>query len=251
MADALYLSPHLDDVVFSCGGLIARQIEEGGEVTVMTIFAGDAPDGDLSEFARELHQRWGHEASPVAVRRAEDLYACAGLGAAALHMSIPEAIYRSSPSGSPLYPDEGSIFEQVAGADQPLISDLRVALDEVASKTSHVYIPLAIGGHVDHRIVRSAAQDLRRTLWYYSDFPYVARGGTAPGTWAPPSGVEQVIPLDISEVDAWVAAAGSYVSQKSTFWEDDLALRSEIQAYLADYHGLPLLAPRRKGIPGD
>lgn len=250
MPSAIYLSPHLDDAVFSCGGLIARQIEEGGSVTVVTIFAGDPPQGELSEFALELHQRWGHPSRAMAVRRAEDLEACALLGAAALHLSVPDAIYRRSEEGHLFYPNEAAIFGEVHAQDSTLIDGLRQALEEIATVTSHVYVPLAIGGHVDHRLVRSAAQDLDRRLWYYPDFPYAARGDQAPDSWGQPRGVESVIPLEPEEVEAWVEAAGAYVSQKSTFWEDDLALRAEIQEYLGTNHGLKVLAPRRRGMPG-
>lgn len=249
MPNAIYLSPHLDDAVFSCGGLIARQIAEGGAVTIVTIFAGDPPEGPLSDFALELHERWGHPDDPIAMRRAEDLEACASLGAAALHMSVPDAIYRTSEDGQPLYPDLQAVFGEVDPADQPLIAGLHAAFGEIASETSHVYVPRAIGGHVDHRLVRAAARGLERRLWYYPDFPYAARGQEPPEGLDRPRGVENVIPLDGEEVEAWVDAAGSYVSQKSTFWEDDLALRAEIQAYLADNHGLQLLAPERKGLP--
>lgn len=249
MPNAIYLSPHLDDAVFSCGGLIARQIADGGAVTIVTIFAGDPPDGPLSPFAQELHRRWGHPEDPIGLRRAEDLEACASLGAAALHMSVPEAIYRTSPDGDLLYPDEEAVFGEVDPSDQPLLEGLRAALEEIASETSHVYVPLAIGGHADHRLVRAAADGLPRRLWFYADFPYAARVGESPDDWDLPRGIENVIPMQEEDIEAWVEAAGSYVSQKSTFWEDDLALRAEIQAYLAGNHGLKLLAPERKGIP--
>ena len=41
-----------------------------------------------------------------------------------------------------------------------------------ASAAKVVFAPLGIGRHVDHLIMRRAAQDLRLRTVYYSDFPY-------------------------------------------------------------------------------
>src|SRR4030042_1739567 len=72
MASHVYLAPHLDDAVFSCGGLIARQTANDEAVTVVTVCAGDTPVGELTPFAVELHRQWGGAGSPIAARRAED-----------------------------------------------------------------------------------------------------------------------------------------------------------------------------------
>lgn len=40
--DAIHLSPHLDDVVLSCGGQIAARCGRGESVLVVTLAAGDA-----------------------------------------------------------------------------------------------------------------------------------------------------------------------------------------------------------------
>ena len=42
-----------------------------------------------------------------------------------------------------------------------------------------VAVPLAIGDHTDHRLVRFAAQALGRPLWYYPDAPYAMRAPDA------------------------------------------------------------------------
>ena len=112
MALRVYVSPHLDDAVFSCGGLIARQTARGDEVVVVTVFAGDPPVGELTPFAYELHRRWGGEGSPMGLRRAEDLVACGRVGASVVHLPLPDAVYRRSNQGEPLYPDSASLFTQ-------------------------------------------------------------------------------------------------------------------------------------------
>jgi LmbE family N-acetylglucosaminyl deacetylase len=56
--DWIYLSPHLDDVVLSCGGLVWEQARQGERVEIWTICAGDPPPIPLSSFAASLHERW-------------------------------------------------------------------------------------------------------------------------------------------------------------------------------------------------
>ena len=79
--DWIYLSPHLDDAVFSCGGRIALQVRAGRRVWVVTVCAG-SPGGPLSDYAQVLHTYWGlAETDAPAARREEDRAALARLGA--------------------------------------------------------------------------------------------------------------------------------------------------------------------------
>ena len=83
--------------------MIHRQVEGGGRVVVVTFCTADPPPGPLSEFAQGLHERWRPDspapaAEVVAVRRREDLAALDGLGAQAVHLDIPDCIYRLNPA---------------------------------------------------------------------------------------------------------------------------------------------------------
>ena len=242
MPSAVYLSPHLDDAVYSCGGLIDRQVRQGVSVTVVTICAGDPPPGLRSALALELEARWGSAAQAVEHRRQEDLEACARLGAAAAHVGLPDAIYRLDEHDQPLYPDEGSLFGPLLPADQPLSEQLRQAIDQVSPDGAKLYAPLAIGGHVDHQLVRRAAEALDRPLWLYPDFPYIVRQGQPAAGFRPPAGLATVLPLDEAELTAWAEAIWSYRSQRSTFWQNQAQLQRELEAYMSEHSGLPLWA---------
>ena len=243
MPNAVYLSPHLDDAVFSCGGLIARQVEQDQSVTVLTIFAGDPPAGPYTDYAEELHERWGLADAPVEGRRREDLEACRTLGAAAMHLAVPEAIYRQATSGRPLYASEQAIFDQIQPADLTLVEQLAEAIDEVSPAGSQLYAPIGIGGHVDHLLVRKAAGQLARPVWYYHDFPYAAGTMELPNELGVPEGVGSVMPVDETELEQWAQAIWAYRSQRSTFWDDLRQLRHELGLYLDDHKGLPIFAP--------
>jgi LmbE family N-acetylglucosaminyl deacetylase len=243
MSEQVFLSAHLDDAVYSCGGLIHHQVQAGQACSVLTVFAGSPPPGELSAFAEELHTRWGTPEGPAAIRREEDLEACARLGAAALHFGIPEALYRQGQDAKPLYPSEEAIFGSVHPEDRPIVSALTEALGEVGLAGSQVYVPLAIGGHIDHKILRAAAEALAQPVWYYRDLPYAMRGGELPQGLRRPKGVESIQPLEPEDVTAWAEAAACYRSQESTFWDDSSAMAVELDTYLSREGGIHILAP--------
>ena len=85
MKRALFLSPHLDDVVFSCGGTLQLLLERGWSATVVTVFTGNVvrPQG----FALQCQTSKGiaPEVDYMALRREEDRAAFAHLGSPPLH----------------------------------------------------------------------------------------------------------------------------------------------------------------------
>jgi LmbE family N-acetylglucosaminyl deacetylase len=239
----LYLAPHLDDAVLSCGGLIARQSACGDTVVVMTVCAGDPPAGELSLLAQAIHFRWGLGPGVVGARRAEDRMACGRIGASVIHLPVPDSIYRQSPDGTPLYPTEESLFGPVLESEDLLVVWVSERIREACSEESWVYCPAALGGHIDHRLTRRAAERLGRGLWYYSDLPYAARGEDWPEDTGEPPGVLTTVPLAEEEVQSWADAAGEYRSQLSTFWQDLASMTEELRTYHDRNHGIRLWAP--------
>ena len=166
----IFIAPHLDDVVLSCGGLLRDLNQQGDSTSVWTICAGDPPEGSLSPLAEMLHQRWGTGRSAARLRREEDIVACKKVGAAYRHFSVPDCIYRRDPTNhAPLYHSEKDIFGPLAQADEALIE--RLSIDLVAEFKPNIRIvsPLAIGDHVDHRLVRQALEKTSYLWWYYAD----------------------------------------------------------------------------------
>ncbi len=243
MTQHVYLSPHPDDAVFSCGGLIARQTAAGESVVVLTVCGGDPPPGELSPFARELHARWGSEDSPSALRRLEDTLACGSLSAEVIQLEIPEAIYRKGPDGEALYPDETAIFGALHESESELVDRLREELSLRITAEAVLYCPLGYGGHVDHRLTRRAAEGLDRMLRYYAELPYAMRGEQIPEVMGLPQGEKRLFELDWREMEAWAAASALYRSQLSTFWVDENALGVELRGFHGREGGLPIIVP--------
>ncbi len=228
-----YLSPHLDDAVYSCGGLIAAQVRRGQAVHIWTMCAGDPPAPRFSPFAQALHARWGTDGfETAALRRREDRQACALLGASWRHEDIPDCIYRQDEDGRFLYTSEETLFGPPHPAERPLLRRMTRLLEERLPDRARLVVPLTLGGHTDHRLVRRAAEALGRPLWYYPDYPY-ARSASAAELLSrlPASARLERTPLRAAEVSAWVRAMRLYASQLTSFWEDEAALEAEIRAW--------------------
>jgi LmbE family N-acetylglucosaminyl deacetylase len=211
--DAVYLSPHLDDAALSCGGQIAARARAGERVLVLTLFTGDEPSGATSGLIESLHGLFGLSRDVVARRRAEDERACAILGAEPRHAGVPEAIYRRDGAGAFLYDTLGSIFSTPSPAERGTIETLAEILVAFRGSAA-VFAPLGVGGHVDHRLTRSAAEAVLDDLVYYEEMPYVERWGALRpalgrrGDWRP-----EIVRLESADLDAKVAACLAYSSQ--------------------------------------
>lgn len=236
--DYIYFSPHLDDVVLSCGGLIWEQTQSGSQVSIWTLCAGAAPAGPLSPFARSLHARWGTGVAAVASRRAEDIAACQRLGAAHRHFDVPDCIYRragqagsAAESGDFLYASEESLFDRLHPAEEPLIQALADELALALPAEAQPVCPLTLGNHVDHQLTRAAAERLGRPLWYYADYPYASKHNPQLEQLRQQGWQTTRFPVSPGGLRAWQEAIAAHQSQISTFWPDLETMQAAIQEY--------------------
>lgn len=246
-----FLSPHYDDVVFSCGGLVWEQAQAGGRVVVVTICGGAPDQEELSDFAQEIHQSWEAGENPVAVRRKEDEQACRMLEAEPLPLSFPDAVYRkSSRDGSFLYGDEESLFGGLDPREEGLIYSLAEQLEGLLSTPAVVVAPLGIGNHVDHELTRKAAARLDREILYYADFPYLREEEgrqilehlQRSGEWKAKS-----YTLSADGIKRWQQAGLAYQSQIGTFWKNEKNYQEEIKQLVEPDDQLALWSPLSEG----
>jgi LmbE family N-acetylglucosaminyl deacetylase len=236
---ALFIGAHLDDVVLSCGGQIADTTKQGGRVLIATVMAGEPPRGELSPFATELHGRWALAQDGVAVRRQEDVAACGVLGAEVWHGRVPDCIYRRDPiTGETFYNSGADIFGGIAEAERVgLLGEITAVLRQLPP-ADQIYAPLGIGNHVDHQLVRLAAEQAFgwAELHYYEDYPYVQSTNLL-ATWQTAETVagrqwqNKVIPLTAEGLAARGTAILAYRSQISTFFADEADLRAQLAGY--------------------
>lgn len=213
--DLVVLSPHLDDAALSCGGLIHQEARLGRRVLVLTTFTGDIPEGPLSELGSwVLKVMKLEQATAMASRRAEDRRACACLNAELEHWPFFETPYRKSAAGATIYPKVEMLFGEPLPADEPLLDKLVERLGTLPP-ARRVLAPLAVGSHVDHHLLRRAAdQVFGEQLELYEDFPYVRKlGALGKALGERRRWHSRVEKLTQADLEAKIAAVNAYESQ--------------------------------------
>ena len=96
------ISPHLDDAALSCGATIARITSAGGEVSVLTVLAGDPED---TSAAGCWDAACGFETAGEAARkrRLEDSRGCEIVGAEPEWLPFPDEQYERSASDDEIW----------------------------------------------------------------------------------------------------------------------------------------------------
>jgi LmbE family N-acetylglucosaminyl deacetylase len=247
----IYLSPHLDDVALSGGGLVWQQTQAGEFVEIWTICAGDPPEQPISAFAESLHQRWQTISAATELRRQEDRNSCQAMGASYRHFNLPDCVYRLGPPGTPvqdlaLYDLEESLWGEIHPAESGLLATLGKQLSDQLPQDCEIVCPLALGGHVDHRLTRGAAESLGHHLWYYADYPYALKSQVELEALKCTGWQAVQHPISAEGLYAWISAVAAHRSQISTFWSIDSdrripaeeAMRQAITQYCQELGGV-------------
>lgn len=168
----IYIAPHLDDAVLSCGGQIAQHIAAGSRVLVVTLCAASPTAGTrLTPYAEHLERTYALGADPTAGRRDEDMRALAILGCDGLHLDQFDAPYRLDAYGT-----RGAVFAPPV-VDDPLEPATIQILNQLLAQQSQarLYLPLGVGSHVDHLVVYAAGLAVHKqggNIVWYEDAPY-------------------------------------------------------------------------------
>ena len=239
----IYLSTHLDDAALSAGGLIYDQTQSGTPVEIWTFMCGFPPEGDEpSPWAQDVHKMWGFSTAKEAIsaRRIEDRNAAGILGAKAVHFDFLDCIYRRGSDGSWLYSD---IRQAPHEEDADLPRQIAEAMSPRISRDDMLVCQLSVGSHVDHVIVRRAAEILGRPLIYDIDIPYLLY---QPEQLAPKSAglKENVYTVSEAGLKFWQEAVLAYTSQISSLeyaFNTPEKAKESIKSYLSEWNGIRLL----------
>jgi len=238
----IYLSPHLDDAVLSAGGLIYEQTNSGIPVEIWTFMCGYPPAGDVSPFAEEQHRLWGFATAEEAMRarRQEDRNAAGIVGAQVRHFDFLDCIYRRGANGEWLY-SEISLPPHVDDVELP--RQIAEAISPWRRSDDVVVVQLSVGSHVDHVLVRQAAELLGRPLLYDIDIPYMLY---KPEEFAPKSTGMKESTYFITEegLKLWQEGVLLYKSQLPLLGEAMSTLgnaRESIRSYWSEWKGIRLL----------
>jgi LmbE family N-acetylglucosaminyl deacetylase len=157
------LSPHLDDAVLSAGAFLAERRLKGDSVLVLNVFSASA------EAYAPAAWRFQPRAS-AAERHQEELSAMAVLGIAHQDLGFLDAPFRDRRYRA--YPRLfGSIPAWEESGREALAAVERIARERGATR---ILAPLAVGDHIDHRLVHELGRALESAfeVAYYEDMPY-------------------------------------------------------------------------------
>lgn len=237
----LFLSSHLDDAVLSCGALIYNLTRSGARVEILTVFAGLPNPSLLSNLAKRFHQEWGLGDDAIKVRRAEDRRAARHLGASTIQMNLLDCVYRGDEIGGVRYHQKDDIFQGNLFEETDTLNEIVVSLlDTVDIKSfSKIYLPLGIGCHIDHLLLKkavesllySAADKIFPSLTYYEDLPYACLNQH---NWQVTPGKKLYPNLQFIDAEAWKAKVDAilfYESQIEGLWASIAEMENQLSAY--------------------
>ncbi len=208
MPRALLLSPHLDDVAFSCAATARHLLRGGWEVQLVTVFTGSVAAPQGFALACQLDKGLAPDADYMQLRRAEDLEFCRVVGLENYaHWPFLEAPHRG-------YEAAPELFAGVREGDEvwELIAE---KLEEIATPDT-VFAPQGLGNHVDHlqviRAVRARGWDAQ--AFWYRDTPYAIRQPDAKPSELLPSELSGgFVAFDEAELAIKIAGCCAYTSQ--------------------------------------
>lgn len=226
----IFLSPHYDDAVYSCGGTIYDLVQSSNEVIIYTLMAGIPTSPPDTPVLRDNHSRWQAGDNPIQVRRLEDKTATDILGAKTRYFDLLDCIYRVV-DGEPLYPTEASLWTNIHPKDTVYCRLQTIKIEP----NSIVYAPLGVGEHVDHLLVRNwgwkLAQKTNFTVKFYIEYPYLrSRQSVEKAYHAMPEKLNS-IKNHISEValQKKIEAMTAYKSQIASFWEAESHIAQDVK----------------------
>ncbi|WP_298253445.1 PIG-L deacetylase family protein [uncultured Arthrobacter sp.] len=206
----LFLSPHLDDAVLSCGALL-KESAGTRDITVATIFTDVAAPPHTHAARSFIDQCAAPDADVLfEMRRTEDRHVLKQLGVRHMHVGLADALFRQRqlapgfrflgrrlPELAYRYPTYrfDIALGRIARGDRALIEDLRSKVADLLEHTGAelLFCPLGVGRHVDHVISRLVGSYFPDHVVYYADFPYslsfpleerfIGKYGLNSGTW--------------------------------------------------------------------
>ena len=164
----VYVSPHMDDAVLSCGGSIAMQVARGERILVVTVFS------EIDE-TRAAFAMPGIPPGGFREMQDEDETAMERLGVDHLRLNYLDGACRQR---FPLlrYGLHLCAAKRFAGLLETLLTDLERICSATACR--NLYFPLGIGQHIDHHLAFLIGDQWRQkpvdhpSVLFYEDIPY-------------------------------------------------------------------------------
>lgn len=189
-----FISPHLDDAVFSTCNLMINLINKGINVTVVNVFTQPSPP-PYTISVKKFLSVCGYKDSDLLfkARILEDAEVMKRLGAKVINLNFVDALWRRKgvkgilKTTSKIIPELDYVypiyrisiaFGIISKNDNGIYSQISEKFEEITKSSNAkniIFCPVAVGKHVDHLIVRDVCNKKydQNKIVYWSDYPYV------------------------------------------------------------------------------
>ncbi|MCQ2562621.1 MAG: PIG-L family deacetylase [Alphaproteobacteria bacterium] len=151
------ISPHMDDAALSMGGSI---LQNTSQIKIITLCASNWTLEGISSDSDKI----------TSIRRAEEQQFINKINAEFVFCNLPEATMRG-------YNDW--TLKCDLNKDKSLFKKIICIINENTNLDDEIYLPAAIGEHVDHTLVFETIKYLNnKNIRIYEDLPYATYGGT-------------------------------------------------------------------------
>jgi len=172
----IIFSPHFDDALISCGGLINNKLRKLESLNIVTIFSGKPDYKNISNFAATIaNDAW------VERRAQENRRVLKSLNIEIKNLDFLDAIFRRNDKNENICISWSDVFSgnrKKINKETKLIVEIKKKINKIVDATSgEVYFPLSLGSHIDHVLINIIGQELSLShknlaVYFYEDLPY-------------------------------------------------------------------------------
>lgn len=172
--DMVILSPHMDDAVLSLGQHIVNWQKKNKKIKIITVMTSFGNDEEMPLYSKKYISSSGFKSvkdfSKARVR--EDVEVMKNLRVKHEHWGFIDAGFRRNDRGS-TYPTRRDLFNnKISKSDHKIVVEISKKIAKQKSKI--ILIPAGVGGHVDHLIVKKAAEKASKiNRLSYLESPYL------------------------------------------------------------------------------
>ncbi len=224
---AVFVSPHLDDVAFSCGGTLALFRDLGWRTVLVTVFTASVDNPTGFALACQTDKGLSPEVDYMALRRKEDQDFARLIGVDEVRwLDFLEAPHRGYESALELF---GGVREddQIHCEVARVMAELQIEFDPLVA-----FLPQGLGNHVDHlQLIRGSLEvpDFANRAIWYRDLPYAIRH---PESRPTALGVSQRIAFPIvSTLKRKLDAASCYRTQLGFQFGGEWKIRETLEKF--------------------
>lgn len=173
--DVVILSPHMDDAVLSLGQHIIKWVKENKRVKIVTVMTSFGENENVPIYTKNYVIKSGFKSITdfQAARKKEDIEVMKSLGVEYEHWDLVDGGFRGEKKDLYYYPTKNDLVSGIiTKKDRKIVRKITRMILKLKAKM--ILIPYGIGGHVDHVILKKAAEKVKKnSKLFYLESPYL------------------------------------------------------------------------------